>query len=65
MPLPRFLSFGRDPFDPTHRFATSWLLPPAALFAIRALFVSQMRCSSPGLASIYLHIYVPTYVLPS
>ncbi|EMR69481.1 hypothetical protein UCREL1_3493 [Eutypa lata UCREL1] len=38
MPLPRFLSFGRDPFDPTHRFATSWLLPPAALFAIRALF---------------------------
>lgn len=24
-------------FDPTHRFATSWVLPPAILFAIRAL----------------------------
>ena len=26
------------PFDPTHRYASSWLLPPYALFALRALF---------------------------
>lgn len=25
------------PFDPTHRFETSWILPPAVLFGIRAL----------------------------
>src|ERR1700743_1200459 len=25
------------PFDPTYRYATSWILPPAALFFIRAL----------------------------
>jgi hypothetical protein len=24
------------PFDPTYRFATSWILPPAALFFVRA-----------------------------
>lgn len=33
-------------FDPTHRFATSWILPPAVLFVARALlslyaFVTQ------------------------
>lgn len=32
--------FGTDTFDPTHRFETSWLLPPWALFAVRALIVS-------------------------
>ncbi|KAH8682162.1 hypothetical protein BX600DRAFT_35208 [Xylariales sp. PMI_506] len=29
---------GDDVWDPSHRFETSWLLPPYALFAIRALF---------------------------
>jgi hypothetical protein len=30
--------FGADnPFDPGHRFETSWLLPPWILFGIRAL----------------------------
>ncbi|KAI0839102.1 hypothetical protein F5Y06DRAFT_266013 [Hypoxylon sp. FL0890] len=36
--LPRVLAFGNDPWDPTHRFETSWLIPPYALFALRALF---------------------------
>lgn len=27
-----------SPFDPTHRYATSWLLPPLVLAIIRALF---------------------------
>ncbi|RYP52551.1 hypothetical protein DL769_010649 [Monosporascus sp. CRB-8-3] len=36
--LPRVFAFGRDRWDPTHRFETSWLLPPWALFAFRALF---------------------------
>lgn len=33
------LSFGTGPWDPTHRFHTSWLLAPWLLFACRALFV--------------------------
>ncbi|KAI1138239.1 hypothetical protein F5Y05DRAFT_385566 [Hypoxylon sp. FL0543] len=36
--LPRALAFGTDPWDPTHRFETSWLISPYALFALRALF---------------------------
>ncbi|RYP54008.1 hypothetical protein DL768_001158 [Monosporascus sp. mg162] len=36
--LLRAFAFGRDRWDPTHRFETSWLLPPWALFAFRALF---------------------------
>ncbi|CAK7229011.1 hypothetical protein SBRCBS47491_007104 [Sporothrix bragantina] len=32
-----FASFGW-PMDPSHRFETSWLLPPAILAAVRALF---------------------------
>ncbi|KAI0096327.1 hypothetical protein F4776DRAFT_651731 [Hypoxylon sp. NC0597] len=36
--LPRVLAFGTDPWDPTYRFETSWLIPPYALFALRALF---------------------------
>ncbi|RYP32295.1 hypothetical protein DL767_005270 [Monosporascus sp. MG133] len=36
--LHRVFAFGRDRWDPTHRFETSWLLPPWALFAFRALF---------------------------
>lgn len=36
-----------DPWDPSHRFETSWLLPPWALFACRALislycFITQI-----------------------
>ncbi|UNI23133.1 hypothetical protein JDV02_008970 [Purpureocillium takamizusanense] len=31
-------SFGSGPWDPTHRFETSWLLSPWLLFAVRALF---------------------------
>ncbi|KAK0661081.1 hypothetical protein DIS24_g3035 [Lasiodiplodia hormozganensis] len=33
----QFVSVVDTPFDPSHRFATSWLLPPGALFALRAL----------------------------
>lgn len=35
--LNRRLSSARQPFDPSYRFATSWLLPPPALFAARVL----------------------------
>ncbi|OTA68584.1 hypothetical protein K449DRAFT_386876 [Hypoxylon sp. EC38] len=35
---PRVLAFGTDPWDPTYRFETSWLISPYALFALRALF---------------------------
>lgn len=34
------LRFGTDLWDPSHRFETSWLLPPYALAAVRATFVS-------------------------
>lgn len=38
MPFLKAVGFGIDsPFDPSHRFATSWLLPPGLLFAFRAL----------------------------
>ncbi|KAI1104594.1 hypothetical protein F4804DRAFT_332131 [Jackrogersella minutella] len=37
MLLPRVFAFGTDPWDPTFRFETSWLLPPYVLFALRAL----------------------------
>ncbi|KAJ9130866.1 FAR-17a/AIG1-like protein [Pleurostoma richardsiae] len=33
----RAFAFGKDLWDPSHRFETSWLLPPYALFAVRAL----------------------------
>ncbi|KAI1761765.1 hypothetical protein GGR53DRAFT_504302 [Hypoxylon sp. FL1150] len=29
--------FGTDPWDPTHRFETSWFLPPFVLFVLRSL----------------------------
>lgn len=32
-----FSKLSDTPFDPSHRFATSWLLPPGLLFAFRAL----------------------------
>lgn len=31
--------FGRDLWDESHRFETSWLLSPWALFGVRALIV--------------------------
>ncbi|TLD33106.1 hypothetical protein PspLS_01337 [Pyricularia sp. CBS 133598] len=31
-------AFGKDEFDPTNRFVTSWILPPWVLFACRLLF---------------------------
>ncbi|KAK4454827.1 hypothetical protein QBC34DRAFT_392723 [Podospora aff. communis PSN243] len=34
----RPFSFGTDRWDPTHRFETSWLISPWALFFCRALF---------------------------
>ena len=41
-----------SPFDPTHRFETSWLLPPWALFGVRALIVSRpARCHPPVLTA--------------
>lgn len=36
----RAFRFGTDPWDPSHRFETSWLVSPYVLFALRALFVS-------------------------
>ncbi|KID72161.1 uncharacterized protein G6M90_00g027930 [Metarhizium brunneum] len=37
MALKNVFSFATQPFDPTNRFATSWLLPPWMLLACRAL----------------------------
>lgn len=37
MPRNPFASTG-EPWDPSHRFETSWLLPPVALAAVRGLF---------------------------
>ncbi|CAK7209223.1 hypothetical protein SEUCBS140593_000425 [Sporothrix eucalyptigena] len=37
MPFNPFASFS-GPWDPSHRFETSWLLPPAVLAAFRAVF---------------------------
>ncbi|KAI0881468.1 uncharacterized protein GGS22DRAFT_58422 [Annulohypoxylon maeteangense] len=36
--LPRVLALGNDPWDPTNRFVTSWLISPYVLAAVRALF---------------------------
>ncbi|KAH8905903.1 hypothetical protein BR93DRAFT_710158 [Coniochaeta sp. PMI_546] len=36
--MARPFAFGQDLWDPSHRFETSWLLPPYALFFFRALF---------------------------
>ena len=33
-----------EPFDPTHRFATSWILPVWVLFGIRAILVGPSSC---------------------
>ncbi|KOS21407.1 hypothetical protein ESCO_005092 [Escovopsis weberi] len=51
-------SFGKDPFDPSHRFVTSWLVSPWMLFILRAiiatyilfthLFIIAWYCSHPA-----------------
>ncbi|KAI0003447.1 hypothetical protein F4779DRAFT_630724 [Xylariaceae sp. FL0662B] len=35
--MARVFAFGTDPWDPSHRFQTSWLVSPYVLFALRAL----------------------------
>ncbi|KAI0107878.1 hypothetical protein GGR51DRAFT_515417 [Nemania sp. FL0031] len=35
--MARIFGFGKDLWDPSHRFQTSWLVPPYVLFGIRAL----------------------------
>ncbi|KAI0432381.1 hypothetical protein F5Y09DRAFT_302034 [Xylaria sp. FL1042] len=35
--MARFFTFGDQLWDPSHRFQTSWLVPPYVLFAIRLL----------------------------
>ncbi|KAI0178571.1 hypothetical protein GGR52DRAFT_532654 [Hypoxylon sp. FL1284] len=37
MKVPRAFSLGAGPWDPSHRFETSWLLGPYTLFAVRAI----------------------------
>lgn len=36
------LKFGHDLWDPSHRYETSWLLPPYALAAMRATIVRHI-----------------------
>lgn len=44
--------FGTDIWDPSHRFETSWLLPPWILFGIRALIVCFLAIpKDPALTS--------------
>lgn len=45
-------SFGSGPWDPSHRFTTSWLLGPWLLFLCRALIVSPHPASPPFLTSL-------------
>jgi hypothetical protein len=40
----RALKFGTDLWDPSHRFETSWLLPPWVLFGVRAAIVRSTLC---------------------
>lgn len=35
----RALKFGTELWDPSHRFETSWILPPWVLFGCRATIV--------------------------
>lgn len=41
----RPFAFGTDAWDPQHRFETSWILSPWALFFLRALFVRKILLS--------------------
>ncbi|KAI0392224.1 hypothetical protein F5Y17DRAFT_367627 [Xylariaceae sp. FL0594] len=57
--MARAFAFGTGPFDPTHRFETSWLVSPWVLFGCRALmslyafttlfFTIGYRCTTPSL----------------
>lgn len=47
--------FGTDLWDPSHRFETSWLLPPWVLFGIRAVVVRP-----PPLQSNPIHTHLLT-----
>lgn len=42
------LKFGTDLWDPSHRYETSWLLPPYALFAVRATLVRSIPFLVPS-----------------
>lgn len=39
--MARPFALGKGLWDPSHRFETSWLLPPYVLFFFRAVFVSS------------------------
>lgn len=39
----RSFTFGHDIWDPAERFVSSWILPAAALGALRLVFVSSPR----------------------
>jgi hypothetical protein len=45
-------AFGNDLWDPSHRFETSWLLPPWFLFGIRAAIVGRLLLAM-DFANIY------------
>ncbi|KAI1852066.1 hypothetical protein JX265_008129 [Neoarthrinium moseri] len=61
--MPKAFRFGDDQWDPTHRFETSWLLPPYLLFACRAFislyafvtlfFTIGYQCAHPSEGSAY------------
>lgn len=52
------LKFGTDLWDPSHRFETSWLLPPYALAAVRATFVRCLFPPCPQCLSLSLSLPV-------
>lgn len=54
--------FGKDLWDPSYRFETSWLMPPYVLAACRALIVSlaPIPVPSPPL----LHLLPPPVASP-
>lgn len=56
----QIFSFGSDLWDPSHRFETSWLLPPWILFAIRAAIVGHIVCSLETLLTSAKSIYAFT-----
>lgn len=61
---PKMFSFGSDPFDPSHRFVTSWLFSPWILFALRASLVSRISLAS-AVGETPLSRSPPLTVLPA
>ena len=53
MGLKHIFSFGTDPWDPSNRFQTSWLMGPWLLFAFRLLIVSRVIISKLLFPSMY------------